>query len=153
MSIEITRRFVICKRDRLDLVPIPKRYLNLYSQFKCILAASCERHIIYLRNNNHFGLNFVSKILIGGIYRPPDSNSNHWLLLEHSINQAFSQTCDTIIVTGDFSINIMASQSNTISKLMTSHAEQLIDSRLILLNIPCSLIDLIIVQRFLPIVP
>ncbi|XP_053378326.1 cytochrome P450 2C70-like [Mercenaria mercenaria] len=27
------------------------------------------------------------KIILGGIYRPPDSNNNHWLLLEQSIDQ------------------------------------------------------------------
>ncbi len=58
------------------------------------------------------------KILIGGIYRPPDSNNNHWVLLEETIDRAFNQVCDNIIVSGDFNINVHNSGANKISDLL-----------------------------------
>ena len=69
------------------------------------------------------------KLLIGGIYRPPDSNNTQWLNMEHSLDQAFSGHYDNILVTGDFNMNIEASQSNKICRLINSYnATQLINS-------------------------
>ncbi len=88
------------------------------------------------------------KILIGGIYRPPDSNNNHWLLLEESIDRAFNQTCDNIIVAGDFNINVLNSNSNKMSRLITSYnAEQLISTPTHFTENSSSLIDLIFVKE------
>ncbi len=52
------------------------------------------------------------KIIIGGIYRPPDSNNAYWTLLEESIDRAFNQTCDNLLVAGDFNINVENSTYN-----------------------------------------
>lgn len=41
------------------------------------------------------------KLLVGGIYRPPNSNNNYWRLLEQNIDQDFSKNSDSLIITGD----------------------------------------------------
>ena len=46
------------------------------------------------------------KLLVGGIYRPPDSNNTQWLNMEQSLDIAFNGHYDNILVTGDFNINI-----------------------------------------------
>ncbi len=87
------------------------------------------------------------KFLIGGIYRPPDSNNNYWTLLEESIDRAFNQTCDNILVAGDFNINVQHSVSNKIDRLIASYnAEQLINSPTHFTENSSSLIDLIFVK-------
>lgn len=88
------------------------------------------------------------KLLVGGIYRPPDSNNNYWLLLEQSIDQAFNHLCDNILVTGDFNINIEASPSNKMSRLISSYnAEQLINSPTNFTEHSRSLIDLMFIKN------
>ncbi|XP_045166981.2 uncharacterized protein LOC123530276 [Mercenaria mercenaria] len=88
------------------------------------------------------------KIILGGIYRPPDSNNNHWLLLEQSIDQAFNQSCDNILVTGDFNINVLNTTSNKITNLMASYnAEQLITLPTHFTEHSNSLIDLMFVKN------
>ncbi len=67
------------------------------------------------------------KLLLGGIYRPPNSNNTEWNLLEESIDRAFNQPADNILVTGDFNIDILNGTPNKINRLITSYsAEQLI---------------------------
>ena len=69
------------------------------------------------------------KLIVGGIYRPPNANNNCWLLLEQSIVQAFNTNCDNLLVAGDFNVNIQPSSSNKMSRLISSYnAHQLIDS-------------------------
>lgn len=88
------------------------------------------------------------KLLIGGIYRPPDSNNHYWQLMEQSIDLAFSQTCDNVLLTGDFNLNLLNSQSNKINRLLNSYnAEQLITSPTHYTEHSSSLIDLIFVKN------
>ena len=87
-------------------------------------------------------------LIIGGIYRPPDSNNNHWLLLEESIDRAFSQRCENVIITGDFNIDMSNSSSNKMSRLISSYnATQLISSHTYFTEHSKSLIDLIFVRN------
>ncbi len=87
------------------------------------------------------------KFIIGGIYRPPDSNNNQFLLMEESIDRVFDQVCDNVLVAGDFNINVLNSDSNKISRLITSYnAEQLITSPTHYTEHSNSLIDLIFVK-------
>ena len=58
------------------------------------------------------------KLLVGGIYCPPNSNNTHWLNMEHSLDQAFNQHIDNILVAGDFNININSNRSNRKSRLI-----------------------------------
>ncbi len=93
-------------------------------------------------------LQFNNKtFLIGGIYRPPDSNNNDWVLLEESIDRAFNQVCENIIVAGDFNINVLNSNTNKMSRLISSYnADQLISSPTHFTETSSSLIDLIFVK-------
>ena len=59
------------------------------------------------------------KLPVGGIYRPPNSNNTHWLNMEHSLDQAFNQLIDNILVAGDFNININSNPYNRMSNLLT----------------------------------
>ncbi len=52
------------------------------------------------------------KFIIGGIYRPPDSNNNQFVLMEESIDRVFDQVCDNVLVAGDFNINVLNSDTN-----------------------------------------
>ncbi len=73
---------------------------TLYAkELKDLSINNLEAVWIELHLNRH-------KLIVGGIYRPPDSNNNHWTLLQESVDRAFNQTCDNILVTGDFNINI-----------------------------------------------
>ncbi|MES9882168.1 MAG: endonuclease/exonuclease/phosphatase family protein [Sedimenticola sp.] len=85
--------------------------------------------------------------IMGGIYRPPDANNNDWLLLEECIDRVFNQACENVIIAGDFNINVHNSNSNKISRLVSSYnAEQLITTPTHFTEHSCSLIDLIIVK-------
>ena len=88
------------------------------------------------------------KLLIGGIYRPPNFNNSHWDLLEQSIDQAFTALYDNVLVTGDFNINIKGNESNKMSRLIQSYNEkQLISSDTHYTENSSSLIDLIFVKN------
>ena len=88
------------------------------------------------------------KVLIGGIYRPPNSNNNYWQLIEQSFDQAFNQTSDNIIITGDFNFNFLTPNSEKINHLISSYnAEQLITSPTHFTEHSNSLIDLMIVKN------
>ena len=55
------------------------------------------------------------KLLVGGIYRPPNANNAQWLNMEHCLDHVFNSACDNILVTGDFNVNIEA-PSNKMSR-------------------------------------
>jgi len=59
------------------------------------------------------------KLLIGGFYRPPNSNNDYWSLLEESIDRAYSIHSNNVIVTRDFNINILHSPQNKMSSLIS----------------------------------
>ncbi len=44
--------------------------------------------------------------------------------MEESIDRAFNQVCDNVIVAGDFNINVLNSDTNKMSRLITYNAEQ-----------------------------
>ena len=47
------------------------------------------------------------KVLLGGFYRPPNSNSNYFNLIKESVDRA------CIIITGDFNFNSREKQINS----------------------------------------
>ncbi len=72
----------------------------------------------------------------------------HWALLEESIDRAFNETCDNILVAGDFNINIQNSTSNKITRLISSYnAEQLITTPTHYTEHSSSLIDLMFIKH------
>ncbi|XP_045166980.2 uncharacterized protein LOC123530274 [Mercenaria mercenaria] len=88
------------------------------------------------------------KLLIAGIYRPPDSNNTQWLNMEHSLDQAFNGHFDDILVTGDFNVNILASPSSRMSRLIDSYnAKQLISTPTYFTEHSSSFLDLMFVKN------
>ncbi|XP_045210645.2 uncharacterized protein LOC123562055 [Mercenaria mercenaria] len=88
------------------------------------------------------------KLLLGGIYRPPSANNNYWQLLEHSIDQAFNEPCDDILITGDFNTDVLLNPSNRLDRFMSSYnAHQLIDTPTHFTERSSSLIDLIFIKH------
>ena len=88
------------------------------------------------------------KLLVGGIYRPPNSNNTQWLNMEHSLDQAFNQHIDNILVAGDFNININSNPSNRMCRLIDAlNSEQLINSPTHYTEHSHSLIDLMFIKH------
>ncbi len=89
-------------------------------------------------------------ILIGGFYRPPNSNNNYWNLLEESFDRAYNTLNDNIIITGDFNINVLGHQPSKIENLILSYNfTQLITEPTHFTEHSNSLIDLMIVKTLL----
>ncbi|XP_053406441.1 uncharacterized protein LOC123527061 [Mercenaria mercenaria] len=87
------------------------------------------------------------KLLVGGFYRPPDSNNEYWTLLEESIDRAHFHS-NNVAITGDFNINVLNDQSNKISRLMSSYSSvQLISEPTHFTENSQSLIDLVFVNN------
>ncbi len=60
-------------------------------------------------------------ILIGGFYRPPNSNNNYWTLLEESFDRAYNTSINNIIITGDFNMNLLGQQALKMENLISSY--------------------------------
>ncbi len=122
-------------------------------------VAMYVRDSLYAKQRNDLSINGLEslwielhidhrKLLLGGIYRPPHSNNTEWNLLEESIDRAFNQRVDNILVTGDFNIDILKGTPNKINRLTTSYsAEQLITTATHFTEHSSSLIDLMIVKH------
>lgn len=68
--------------------------------------------------------------------------------MEHSLDQAFNQHIDNILVAGDFNININSNLSNRMSRLIDSlNSEQLINSPTHFTERSSSLIDLMFIKQ------
>jgi len=52
------------------------------------------------------------RVLFGTFYRPPNSDSTYYSLLEESIGLAYDTGIRGIIITGDFNINILTAEGN-----------------------------------------
>ena len=90
------------------------------------------------------------KVLVGGIYRPPNSNSDYFSLILESIDRA--HTCNTNIhdikITGDFNYNILSNNNNKIKDLLLQfNLTKLIMDAAHITETSASLIDLIIVRN------
>ncbi|MCG8046087.1 MAG: reverse transcriptase family protein, partial [Candidatus Thiodiazotropha taylori] len=88
------------------------------------------------------------KVLIGGIYRPPNSNNDYFNLLLESIDRAHSTNTQDIVITGDFNFNMLADSNNKMKDLLQQFSlTQLIDEPTHFTEQSASLIDLIIVRN------
>ncbi|KAK3105198.1 hypothetical protein FSP39_019583 [Pinctada imbricata] len=88
------------------------------------------------------------KILLGSFYRPPDSSSDYWNLINHSIDLAFNSKIDNIIVTGDFNCNQISNNHNEIKKISDAFTLfQLISEPTHYTESSSSLIDLILTNN------
>ena len=88
------------------------------------------------------------KILIGGIYRPPNSSSDYFNLMLESIDRAHNTHIYDIIITGDFNYDMLSNGSNKMTDLLQQYnLTQLIAEETHFTEQSASLIDLIIVRN------
>ena len=66
------------------------------------------------------------KVLVGGIYRPPNSNSDYFNLILESIDRASNTNIPDIVVTGDFIFNMFSSKNKITDLLQQFNLQQLI---------------------------
>ena len=88
------------------------------------------------------------KVLVGGIYRPPNSNTDYFNLMLESIDRAYNTNIHDIIITGDFNYNMLLNNKNKISDLLLQfNLTQLITDATHFTETYASLIDLIMVRN------
>ena len=94
------------------------------------------------------------KVLVGGFYRPPNSDANMWDLIESSIDKAKNSSHDLLLALGDFNHNQEATASSrnkiqdicellNLEQLIKDYTHYTESSRSILDLILCSNIDLV----------
>ena len=84
------------------------------------------------------------RILIGGFYKPPNSNSDYFDLLKESVDRACSTDIPDIIITGDFNCDMAQRTPNEINDLILEYnLSQLITENTHFTEHSSSLLDLI----------
>ena len=109
---------------------------------------SCRRrHDLEIRGIESVWVVKSKKSLIGGYYRPPNSNNEYFYLISESVDRAHNTNIPDIIITGDFNIN-MNSNNNKIMELIKQYnLKQLINEPTNFTENSASLIDLILVRN------
>ena len=88
------------------------------------------------------------KVLVGGFYRPPNSNAAYFNLILESIDRAYNTNIHDIIITGDFNYNMLLNNTNKMSDLLLQlNLSQLITDETHFTETSASLIDLIMVRN------
>ena len=88
------------------------------------------------------------KVLIGGLYRPPNSTADYFTILSESIDSAYNTNIPDIVITGDFYFNMRTNGNNKIKDLIkNNNLEQLINEDTHFTENSSSLIDLILVRN------
>ena len=113
---------------------------------------SCKRRNVIEINGLDAVWNEVTikskKVLVGGIYRPPNSNSDYFNLILENIDRAHNTNIPDIIITGDFNYNMLSNNNNKIKDLLQQfNLTQLIMDATHFTEASTSLIDLIIVRN------
>ena len=84
------------------------------------------------------------KILLGGAYRPPNSDNAYFNLLEESIDRAYNTHIVDLFLLGDFNFDLSHNASNKMTNLIQSYdLKQLIQEQTHFTENSSSLIDLI----------
>ena len=87
-------------------------------------------------------------ILIGGFYRPPNSNTGYFELINESIDRAYNTNIVDIIILGDFNFNMSVNNKNKMTELLQEfNLKQLITEPTHFTENSSSLIDLILVRN------
>lgn len=87
-------------------------------------------------------------ILVGGFYRPPNSNNNYSNLMEESIDRAFNTNIIDIFILGDFNYNLSRNSSNKMTEIIQEFSlKQLITESTHFTENSSSLTDLILVRN------
>lgn len=90
----------------------------------------------------------LRKILIGGFYRPPNSNSEYFDLISESVDRAYNTNIIDIFILGDFNFNMSTDSNNKMKDLLQQYnLKQLISDSTHFTENSSSLIDLILVRN------
>ena len=88
------------------------------------------------------------KMLIGGFYRPPNSNTAYFDLITESVDRAYDTNITDIYILGDFNYNLSSNNRNKVTELIqTYNLHQLINVNTHFTEQSSSLIDLILVRN------
>ena len=88
------------------------------------------------------------KVLIGGFYRPPNSNTAYCDLISESIDKAYDTNITDIYILGDFNFNFSGHKRNKITEIIQAYnLHQLIKEKTHFTEQPSSLIELILVRN------
>ena len=78
-------------------------------------------------------------ILVGGFYRPPDSNNAYFDLIAESFDRACNTGIENIIICGDFNYNMLSTDGNKMKTLINQfNLEQVIREPIYQSYPPCS---------------
>ena len=89
-----------------------------------------------------------TKVLVAGIYRPPNSNSAYMDLIKESVDRAYNANIVDIIIAGDFNLNMALNSDNKITELVNEfHLSQLITESTHFTEHSASTIDLVLVRN------
>ena len=87
-------------------------------------------------------------ILVGGFYRPPNSNNNYNNLIEESIDKVFNTNIVDIFILGDFNYNLLQNKDNKMTEIIQEfNLKQLITEATHFTEHSSSLIDLVMVRN------
>ena len=86
-------------------------------------------------------------LLVGGFYRPPNSNAAYFELLSESIDRAYNTNIIDIFILGDFNYNLAMLNVNKMTDLIQEYnLTQLISEHAHFTELSSSMIDLILVR-------
>ena len=90
----------------------------------------------------------LRKALIGGFYRPPNSNSAYCDLISESIDRAYDTNITDIYILGDFNFDFSGHKRNKITEIIQAYnLRQLIKEKTHFTEQSSSLIDLVLVRN------
>ena len=88
------------------------------------------------------------KVLIGGFYRPPNSNAQYFNHINESIDRAYNTNIPDVIILGDFNFNMFHGNNNKMKELIQVYnMKQLISDPTHFTENSSSLIDLILFRN------
>ena len=89
------------------------------------------------------------RVLIGGFYRPPNSDQDHFNLIKESMDKACNTNIADIVITGDFNSDISYNNNNKVKELMLEYTlTQRISEPTHFTELSSSVIDLILGRNF-----
>ena len=87
-------------------------------------------------------------LLLGGFYRPSNSNNAYFKLISESVDRAYNTNISDIIITGDFNYNMLSSENNKIKELIIQYnLKQIITEPTHFTENPSTLIDLFFIRN------
>ena len=87
------------------------------------------------------------KLLICGIYRPPNSNNNYYDLIENTFDNLSNISTKDLIILGDFNCDMLSSPNKMENIASSYNLQQLIDEPTHFTEHSSSIIDLILVTK------